>query len=99
MSEQIGRILIDAIRTGAIEFVFAVAAGKETDAQGAGATRGKQVPDAVAHDDRILDGNLQAGGRGKKRSGSGLARATWSRVTMGTLGPTPRPLAEARAPS
>ena len=37
--QEVGRIFIDAIRAGTLEFVLAVAAGQETNAKGAGALR------------------------------------------------------------
>src|SRR6185369_7393022 len=37
--QEVGRIFIDAIRAGTLEFVLAVAAGQETNAKGSGALR------------------------------------------------------------
>jgi hypothetical protein len=37
--QEVGRIFIDAIRAGTLEFVLAVAAGQETNAKGAGTLR------------------------------------------------------------
>ncbi len=47
--------MVDAVGAGAGEFIFAVAAGHETDAKGSGALRGEEVPDAVADDDGVRD--------------------------------------------
>src|SRR5262245_65985594 len=67
MVEQIRRVLIDTVRTGALELILAVAARQETNAQGAGALSGQHVPDAVADHGRAPDWNTQPIGSGEEQ--------------------------------
>ncbi len=40
MPQQVGRVVVDAERAGLFEFLLAVAAGEQADAERAGALRG-----------------------------------------------------------
>src|SRR4051794_8806582 len=82
MTQEIGRVVVDPVRSSALELFPAVAAREETHAECAGAACGQKVPAATSTPSRLLPAI--------KRSGSGLACWTWSRVITGTCaGSTP----------
>src|SRR5262245_54588875 len=51
--QQVGDVAVHAERAGVVEFLFAVPAGQDADAQHAGPPRGDVVPDGVADDDAV----------------------------------------------
>jgi hypothetical protein len=53
MTQQIGRIVVDAVRSSALDLFPAVAAREETYAEFAGAARGQKVPYAVPDNNRV----------------------------------------------
>jgi hypothetical protein len=61
MLEEVGRILVHTIGTGALELFAAIPSGQETDPQGAGAASGQHVSDAVADDGGRLDADAVDG--------------------------------------
>ena len=71
-SSRVGRIGIHAERAGAFEFVFAIAAGQQSDAERARALRGDHVPDAVAEHERLADVHAKTFGGGEEQIGIGL---------------------------
>ena len=64
--QQVGRIFVDATRTGPLELVVAVATRQQPDAKGASALRSQHVPDTIAHDQSRFYSYSQSGGRGQK---------------------------------
>ena len=97
MTQQVGGLLVDAVRAGTLELLLAVPARQKPDAQGARSPRREQVPHAVADDDRATDVDAEPLGRRQERVGSGFACATWSRVTTGVVCGTPNPSSVGRA--
>src|SRR6516225_5683070 len=67
MAQQIRRILVDADGAGLAQFVGAVAATQEADAERAAARGGEHVPDAVSDHDGTLDPPSQAILSGEKQ--------------------------------
>src|ERR1700676_4017710 len=66
-AQQIGRIVVDAERTGLPQLLRPVTAAQKTDAQRAASHRGQHVPDAVADDARRFDRRVEPlGGRQKQ---------------------------------
>src|SRR5579859_2327771 len=55
MVQQIGRVLVHPIRAGPLELFLSVAPGEEADRQRARPAGGQEIPDTVAHHDRVLD--------------------------------------------
>jgi len=82
--QQIGGILIYAIRPRALELFLSIATRQESHAERAGAARREQVPHAVPDHHRTRRSDPQPLAPARNRSGSGLACSTWSRVTIGT---------------
>ena len=66
MPQQVGRILIDPVRSRALQLILTVAAGKQTHSQGSAAASRKQIPDAIAHDNGIGNRYAQAFGGGEE---------------------------------
>ncbi len=65
MQEKIGGVRVHAVRTCTLKFFTAIAARKQADPEGAGPSRGEQVPDAVPDDDSRADvgANTRRGGK------------------------------------
>ena len=80
VTQQIGRLLVDAVRARALELVLAVPAGQQPDAQCARAPRRQQVPHAVADDDRRPRCRRPAAPR---RPGTGRGPASRARPDRG----------------
>src|SRR5215475_2307468 len=55
MIEQVGRVLVDANGAGMAQFLVAIAAGQQPDAERATARGSEHVPDGVADHDGALD--------------------------------------------
>jgi len=55
MQQQVGRIIVDPVSSGALQFFTAISPREEADAQRPGPSRGEHVPDAVTDDHRITD--------------------------------------------
>jgi hypothetical protein len=53
MMQEIGRVVVDAVRSSALELFPAVAAREETHAECAGAARSQKVPHAVPDNNRV----------------------------------------------
>jgi hypothetical protein len=53
MQQQFSRILIHTVGSSPGQFMFAIATGHETDANGTRALGGKQIPNTIANDDGI----------------------------------------------
>src|SRR2546427_8103121 len=51
MAQQIGRILVDAVGPGALQFFLSVASRQETDAERPCPAGGQHIPDAVTDDE------------------------------------------------
>ena len=83
--QQAGRVVVNAIGAGAFQLVLPVAAGEKAHAEGAGAARRPAGPRCCRPPPRNR-GWIRpvASAAARNRSGSGLACATWSRVTTGT---------------
>src|SRR5690348_5847361 len=60
MREQAGRIVIDAVCAGVLQLVGSIPAGEQTDSERAGAAGSQEVPDAVADDYGVFDGNAES---------------------------------------
>jgi len=41
MGQQVGRVFVDAVGAGALEFLLSVAAGQQADAEGPGSAGGR----------------------------------------------------------
>ena len=74
--EQIGRIFIDPSGAAALEFVGPVSSRQQSHSESVAAPCGQHVPDAVADNDRILDGALSRSAAAMNSSGSGFACLT-----------------------
>ena len=66
MSQQVGRIVVDAERAGAFQFVLAVAAGEQAYAQSASALGRQHVPDTVPDDQGVVNVHAKSLGGGKE---------------------------------
>jgi hypothetical protein len=53
MTQQIGRVVVDAVRSSALELFPAVAAREEIHAECAGAARRQKVPHTVPDNNRV----------------------------------------------
>ena len=58
--EHVGGVGVNPKGAGALQFFLTIAAREETHAQRAFAHGGEQVPDAVADDDAVTDGDIQS---------------------------------------
>ncbi len=72
MMQQIGRILVHPVGAGPLELLEAMAAREQPDPEGPRTTGREQVPDAVAHDHRGADLDIEAAGPGQEEVGVGL---------------------------
>jgi hypothetical protein len=70
--QQIGSVLVHAIRAGALELLAPVAAGQDANAQGARTPSSQEIPDAVAHHDAVLDRDAEPLRRGEEEIRIGL---------------------------
>ena len=75
MSEEVGGILIDSVRTGARQLVVAIATREQPHAQRARPSCGQQVPHAVPDDDGSLDWYAELLGGREEQVGIGLGMA------------------------
>jgi hypothetical protein len=66
MSEQVRRVLVDAVSPGAVELTPSIPAGEETDAKGPSPLGGEEIPDAVADDEAGVRGDAEAIGGGQE---------------------------------
>jgi len=55
MLQQIVEILVDTISTRALEFIWSIATGQNSHRQCSGSSGCKQIPNAVADDNRRAD--------------------------------------------
>lgn len=64
MAQEIAGVGVDPVGTGAAQLVVAIAAGEQSDSEGTGALRGKQVPDRIADHHAVgdVDAELVSGG-------------------------------------
>src|SRR2546426_12710364 len=69
MAQQIGRILVDAVGPGALQFFLSVASRQETDAKRPGPAGGQHIPDAVTDDDAPIDRYAEPLGSGQEHVG------------------------------
>src|SRR6185369_1427477 len=71
MAQEICRIVIDSVSTGAFQLFATVTAGKQPDTQSPRASRCEQIPDTVADDNRIanLDSEFLSGRQKQIRIG------------------------------
>ena len=74
--QQVGRIFVDATRTGPLELVTAVATRQQPDAKAASALRSQHVPDTSPTTKVVSIPTRNQAAAAKKRSGSGLAYFT-----------------------
>src|SRR4051794_13212022 len=65
--QHVQRVAVDPERAGPLQLLPAVAAGHHPDAEGSGAPCGQQVPDAVAHHQRVPGIDVQPGRRGEEQ--------------------------------
>jgi hypothetical protein len=74
MAEEIARVVVDPVRSSALEFLPAVTAREETHAKCAGAARSQKVPNAVPDNNRVGHINTEsiAGSNKKVRIGLGM---------------------------
>src|SRR5256885_7392139 len=70
--QEVRRILIDAIRAGALELFLTIATRQESHAERAGAARREQVPHTVPDHHRLVDRYTQALGAREEQVGVGL---------------------------
>src|SRR5580765_7390247 len=75
MSEDIGRVLIDPIGSGALQLIPAIAPGEQSHREGERAARGQQIPDAVSDDDATAHANFQLLPCCDKQIGIGIREA------------------------
>src|SRR5262245_51740467 len=54
VAQQVGDVAVHAEGAGVVEFLLAVPAGQDADAQHAGPAGADVVPEGVAHDDAVL---------------------------------------------
>jgi hypothetical protein len=69
---QVRGILLDAIGPGSLEFIGAVTAREQSDAEGVDAAGGQEIPHAVSHHDGIRYLDPRTLGRGQKQIGIGF---------------------------
>ena len=69
VAKQVRRILVNAVRTGAFQFVLAIASGQQADTEGMSTARSKQIPNAVSHNNRSFDRHVQTVCRGDEEVG------------------------------
>src|SRR6266850_1290542 len=67
MSQQIGRILVNAISARLFELILAIAAGEQANSERPGAARGQEIPDAVPDYNRIANIDVQTRRRREKQ--------------------------------
>src|SRR5260370_8298639 len=73
--EEVLRIVVDAVRAGALELFAAIASRQHADAQSVGTLGGELIPDAVPDDEAVGDRPAERPGRGavEIRLGFGLS--------------------------
>src|SRR6184192_1307289 len=67
--QQVTGILVDAVGARLLEFLATVAAGQQADAERGCSLCRQQIPDAVAHDDRVDDIDTESFGGGQEEIG------------------------------